>query len=118
MNARIRTAIDGLATGLAVLSTVLVVAPLVAIFVYLIYKGASSLSLGFFTNVPKPEGEPGGGMANAILGSGVLLGLASAIGVPIGISLAASFWPSTGAEPSWPTPYASQRMCSTACRRL
>jgi phosphate transport system permease protein len=83
--ARIRTAEDGLATGLAVLSTVLVVAPLVAIFVYLIYKGASSLNLAFFTQIPKPEGQEGGGMANAIVGSGVLLALASAIGVPIGI---------------------------------
>jgi phosphate transport system permease protein len=75
-----------LATGLAVLSTVLVVAPLVAIFVYLIYKGASSLSLAFFTQIPKPEGESGGGMANAIVGSAVLLGIASLIGVPVGIS--------------------------------
>src|SRR6202451_851807 len=82
---RLRTGTDGLATGLAVLSTVLVVAPLVAIFVYLVLKGASSLNLAFFTQIPKPEGEGGGGMANAILGSGILLGLASAIGVPIGI---------------------------------
>ncbi len=74
------------ATGLAVLSTVLVVAPLVAIFCYLLYKGASSLNLAFFTQVPKPVGEPGGGMANAILGSGVVLGLASLMGVPIGIA--------------------------------
>jgi len=80
-----RTAADGVATGLAVLSTVLVVTPLVAIFVYLIYKGASSLNLAFFTQIPKPEGQEGGGMANAIVGSGVLLALASAIGVPIGI---------------------------------
>jgi phosphate transport system permease protein len=76
---------DGLATGLAVLATVLVVAPLVAIFVYLIYKGASSLSLAFFTQIPKPVGEEGGGMANAIAGSGILLGIGSLIGVPIGI---------------------------------
>jgi phosphate transport system permease protein len=68
-----------------VLSTVLVVAPLLAIFVYLIYKGASSLNLAFFTQIPKPEGEVGGGMANAIVGSGVLLALASLIGIPIGI---------------------------------
>ena len=81
-----RTGTDGVATGLAVLSTVLVVAPLVAIFVYLIYKGASSLSLAFFTQIPKPEGESGGGMANAIVGSAVLLGIASLIGVPVGIS--------------------------------
>jgi phosphate transport system permease protein len=83
--ARLRTGTDGLATGLAVLSTVLVVAPLVAIFVYLVLKGASSLNLAFFTQIPKPEGEVGGGMANAIVGSGVLLALASFIGVPIGI---------------------------------
>lgn len=76
---------DHAATGLAVLSTLLVVAPLVAIFVYLIYKGASSLNLAFFTELPKPEGEIGGGMANAILGSGILLGVASCIGIPIGI---------------------------------
>jgi phosphate transport system permease protein len=81
-----RTAADWLATSLAVLSTVLVVAPLMAIFIYLIYKGASSLNLAFFTQIPKPEGEVGGGMANAIVGSGVLLGLASLIGIPMGIA--------------------------------
>ena len=63
----------------------LVILPLVAIFVYLIYKGASSLNLAFFTQIPKPVGEAGGGMANAIVGSAILLGLASLIGVPIGI---------------------------------
>ena len=56
-----------------------------AIFAYLLYKGASSLNLAFFTKIPKPVGESGGGMANAIVGSGMLLGVASAIGVPIGI---------------------------------
>src|SRR5580698_2295182 len=80
-----RTFTDHLATGLAILATLLVVAPLVAIFGYLIFKGASSLNLAFFTQIPKPEGEVGGGMANAIVGSGVLLGVASLIGVPIGI---------------------------------
>src|ERR1700740_3645795 len=74
------------ATGLAVLSTILVVAPLVAIFVYLVYKGASSLNLAFFTQVPKPVGETGGGMANAIVGSGILLALSSLLGVPVGIA--------------------------------
>jgi phosphate transport system permease protein len=78
-----RTAADHLASGLAVLSTILVITPLVVIFVY---KGASSLNLAFFTNVPKPVGETGGGMANAIIGSAVLLGIGSAIGVPIGIA--------------------------------
>jgi phosphate transport system permease protein len=68
-----------------VLSTLLVVAPLVAIFIYLIYKGASSLSLEFFTQNPKPVGEAGGGMANAIVGSAILLAVGSLIGIPVGI---------------------------------
>jgi len=72
-----RSLTDHAVTALAILATMLVVAPLVLIFVYLIYKGASSLNLDFFTKLPKPPGEPGGGMGNAILGSAILLGLAS-----------------------------------------
>ena len=85
LRSQLRAATDHAVTGLAVLATVLVVTPLVVIFGYLVIKGASSLNLEFFTQIPKPEGETGGGMANAIVGSGVLLGLASLIGVPIGI---------------------------------
>jgi phosphate transport system permease protein len=77
---------DHAATGLAILSTVLVVAPLIAIFIYLLYKGASSLNLAFFTQTPKPVGEAGGGMANAIVGSGILLAIGSVLGIPIGIA--------------------------------
>jgi phosphate transport system permease protein len=83
---RMRMLTDGAVTALAILATLLVVLPLVAIFGYLIYKGMASLNLDFFTKIPKPEGESGGGMANAVVGSAVLLGLASAIGVPIGIA--------------------------------
>jgi phosphate transport system permease protein len=85
LRATFRGLVDKTATFLAVLSTVLVILPLVAIFVYLIIKGASSLNLDFFIKNPAPVGEPGGGMANAIVGSVTLLGLASLIGVPIGI---------------------------------
>jgi phosphate transport system permease protein len=67
-------------------STILVIAPLVAIFVDLVYKGAVSLNLNFFTKIPAPVGESGGGMANSIVGSALLLGLASLMGVPIGIA--------------------------------
>jgi phosphate transport system permease protein len=81
-----RTAADHLASVLAILSTVIVIAPLVAIFAYLLYKGASSLNLNFFTKIPAPVGETGGGMANAIVGSGVLLAVGSVLGVPIGIA--------------------------------
>ena len=85
-NHLLRAASDHLATGLAILATILVVAPLIAIFLYLLYKGASSLNLAFFTQIPKPVGETGGGMANAIVGSGVVLAVASALGVPMGIA--------------------------------
>jgi phosphate transport system permease protein len=72
-------------TGVAIVSTILVLVPLVAIFGYLLYKGASSLNVAFFTHVPMPVGEPGGGMANAIVGSAMILGLASLLGIPVGI---------------------------------
>ena len=85
-NSAVRTATNHLFTGLAVVSTLLVVAPLVAIFCYLLYKGASSLNFAFFTQIPKPAGEVGGGMANAIVGSGLLLAVGSLMGVPIGIA--------------------------------
>ena len=81
----LRAATDYLVTGLAILATILVIVPLAVIFAQLLYKGASSLDWNFFTKVPVPEGETGGGMANAIVGSAVLLGIASLIGVPIGI---------------------------------
>lgn len=81
-----RMTTNHLASTLAVLSTILVIAPLVAIFAYLLYKGASSLNLAFFTQIPKPPGMKGGGMANAIVGSGVILAVGSAIGVPVGIA--------------------------------
>jgi phosphate transport system permease protein len=80
-----RSAANHLVTGLAIISTVVVLVPLAAILGYLLYKGASSLNLAFFTHVPVPVGEPGGGMANAIVGSGVILGLASLLGIPFGI---------------------------------
>jgi phosphate transport system permease protein len=80
-----RSATNHLVTAITILSTVLVLAPLVAILGYLLYKGFSSLNLAFFTHVPAPVGEPGGGMANAIMGSAVILALASAMGIPLGI---------------------------------
>jgi phosphate transport system permease protein len=86
LNSARRYVMNHLVTGLAVLSTVLVIAPLVAILGYLIFKGASSLNLAFFTHIPAPVGEPGGGMANAILGSAIVLALASSMGVPVGIA--------------------------------
>jgi phosphate transport system permease protein len=76
---------DRLATSLAVLCVLLVMLPLAAIFIYLVIRGIGSLDLAFFTQAPKPVGETGGGMANAIVGSGIVLGVGSVIGVPLGV---------------------------------
>jgi len=71
--------------GAAALCCVIVIVPLVAIFGYLIYKGVGSINMDFLTQLPKPVGEEGGGMANAIGGSAMILGIASLLGVPLGI---------------------------------
>src|SRR5438309_3343692 len=60
---------DHLMTGLAILTVILVLAPLIAIFIYLVYRGVGALNWDFLTKTPKPVGETGGGMANAIVGS-------------------------------------------------
>src|SRR5690349_4474282 len=71
--------------GLTVVATVITLLPLFFVLAYLISKGFSSLNLAFFTHLPKPVGESGGGMANAIVGTFVLLGLGATIGVPVGV---------------------------------
>jgi phosphate transport system permease protein len=76
---------DHFFTGLAAGLSVVVVGALVAIFAYLAIKGVGSLNWAFLTQIPKPVGEAGGGMANAIVGSIMILLIASAMGVPIGI---------------------------------
>ena len=86
MNNARRTATNYFISGLSILATVLVIIPLIAILFYLIYKGASSLNLAFFTHIPAPVGQEGGGMANAIVGSGIILFVASLMGIPIGIA--------------------------------
>jgi len=80
-----RRATDNLMTGLSILTVVIVLAPLFAIFAYLVYKGIGSINLAFLTQTPKPVGEVGGGMANAIAGTALILGIASLLGVPFGI---------------------------------
>ena len=76
---------DRIMTGAATLAVVLVLAPLIAIFGYLVYRGLGSINWAFLTQLPKPVGETGGGMANAIVGSIFILAIASIIGVPFGI---------------------------------
>ncbi len=80
-----RRGVNSFATFAAAGAVVLVLLPLGAVFGYLVYKGIGSINWAFLTQTPKPVGEAGGGMANAIAGSAWILLIASAMGVPIGI---------------------------------
>ena len=71
--------------GLSVLSALLVIAPLFIIFGYTLSKGIGSVNLDFFLHMPKPVGESGGGMANAIVGSLIMVAVGALIGLPVGI---------------------------------
>jgi phosphate transport system permease protein len=76
---------SALASAIAFISAVLVIAPLGLVFFHLVVNGASSLNWDFFTKLPAPVGAVGGGMVNAIVGSLELLALAGTIGIPIGV---------------------------------
>lgn len=80
-----RTLTNHAATVIAATLSALVVSALVAIFAYLAIKGATSLNWSFLTQTPKPVGEVGGGMANALIGSVIILLIASLLGLPVGI---------------------------------
>lgn len=81
---RRRYAVNNLMLSLTGLCTFLTVSVLFLILGYLVYNGGKSLDWDFFTKLPLPPGENGGGMGNAIVGSFKMVALATAIGVPIG----------------------------------
>ena len=80
-----RRRVNLLMMGLTAVCAALSAGALFAILGYIAWKGASSLSLSFLTNLPKPVGEPGGGIANAIVGSAKVVGLAGLLGIPVGV---------------------------------
>lgn len=82
---RRRHVTSGVMISLTYLAAVLATLPLLLILFHLLKKGASSISLDFFTRMPQPVGEAGGGMANAIVGTLMLIGIACAVGLPLGI---------------------------------
>src|ERR1700691_3537840 len=71
--------------GLTIAATVVALIPLFFVLGYLLSKGATSINWDFFTKMPVPVGQLGGGMANAIVGTIELVGIATLIGVPIGV---------------------------------
>jgi phosphate transport system permease protein len=83
--ARRRRIMDRIMTGLAAAAVAVALVPLVSVLVYVVAQGSSALNWAFFTSLPKPVGETGGGMANAIAGTLTLIGLASCLALPVGI---------------------------------
>ncbi|HEY4130698.1 MAG TPA: phosphate ABC transporter permease PstA, partial [Gemmatimonadaceae bacterium] len=80
-----RRVVNYVMVGLTYAAAIIATLPLMFILVYLLKAGASSVNWNFFTKMPAPTGETGGGMANAILGTGMLVLLASVVGLPVGI---------------------------------
>jgi len=83
---------------LAGVSTVIAIVPLVWILFYVIIKGAAALSWDFFTKLPTPAGVPGGGLANAVVGSVITVGIGVIIAAPVGV-LAAFYLLSSQTKP-------------------
>ncbi|MBM3777645.1 MAG: phosphate ABC transporter permease PstA [Acidimicrobiia bacterium] len=80
-----RKVISALFVGACALAVVAALVPLAFILFFVASQGLQAISLEFFTGTPKPVGEPGGGMANAIVGTLMLVGLAALFALPIGI---------------------------------
>ena len=80
-----RRLVSAVMTGLAVCSVLVAQIPLALVLVLVVSQGVQALSLDYFTQTPRPVGEPGGGMGNAIVGTLILCGIGAAIAVPIGI---------------------------------
>jgi phosphate transport system permease protein len=80
-----RRLVSALFVGFCGLSVLLALVPLAFVLFFVVSEGIQSLSVDFFTKMPKPVGEPGGGMANAIVGTLIVAGLGSVFAVPIGI---------------------------------
>jgi len=81
---RYRKFVNSVMLGMTGIFTVFTVAVLFLILGYLVYNGGKSVDWNFFTKLPAPPGETGGGMANAIVGSAIMVGLAALIGIPVG----------------------------------
>jgi phosphate transport system permease protein len=85
MSRAIRKALSSLFVGFCALSVLFALVPLALILFFVISQGIQALNVAFFTQMPRPVGEEGGGMANSIVGTLILTGLGSLMAVPIGI---------------------------------
>lgn len=85
IGSRRRRAVSHLVVALCGLSVIVALIPLALILFYVVTQGITSLSLAFFTETPRPVGEAGGGMSNAIVGSLMVVGIGAVFAVPIGV---------------------------------
>lgn len=102
-----------LMVGLMMIAVLIAILPLFLILLSLTIKGASSLSMAFFTNTPVPAGETGGGVLHAIVGTLIIVGIASAIGVPVGIAAGLYCAEYPGSKLAWLTRFVSDVMNGT-----
>jgi phosphate transport system permease protein len=114
MNRRVlRRLFSNLMVGLMVGAVIVALLPLFFIFLDLVAKGAGSLSLDFFTKTPAPAGESGGGVAHAIVGTLLIVGTASLIGLPIGIAAGIYCAEYPGSRLTWGTRFVADVMNGT-----
>ena len=114
MNRRVlRRAVSSLMVGLMIGAVVVALLPLVFILLNLVLKGAGSLSLDFFTRTPAPAGETGGGVAHAIVGTLLIVGVACLIGLPIGIGAGIYCAEYPGSRLTWTTRFVADVLNGT-----
>jgi phosphate ABC transporter, permease protein PstA len=114
VNRRIlRRAVSHLMVALMVLAVVAALLPLFFILGDLVAKGAGSLSLDFFTRTPAPAGETGGGVAHAIVGTLLIVGIAGLMGLPIGIAAGIYCAEFPGSRLTWLTRFVADVMNGT-----
>jgi phosphate transport system permease protein len=114
MNRRVvRRLVSNAMVGLMILAVVVALLPLFFILFDLVVKGAGSLSVDFFTRMPAPAGETGGGVAHAIVGTLIIVGTASLIGLPIGIAAGIYCAEYPGSRLTWVTRFVADVMNGT-----
>ena len=114
MNRRtLRRVMSNAMVGLMVLAVVVALLPLFFILLDLVVQGAGSLSVDFFTRMPAPAGEIGGGVAHAIVGTLIIVGTASLIGLPVGIAAGIYCAEYPGSRLTWVTRFVADVMNGT-----
>ena len=114
MNRRmLRRTISNFMVGLMIGAVIVALLPLFFILINLVLKGASSLSLDFFTQTPAPAGETGGGVVHAIVGTLLIVGMASLIGLPIGVGAGIYCAEYPGSRLTWVTRFVADVLNGT-----